>query len=137
MTQRPAPHQRRRRDQAGSVLVAVIIALIILQAAVLSSVVAARVPQDTILRRIDAARTLYAAEAGMHMALKEVYDGIDLDADGTIGSISSDGNDSNDPTISSAQVSVAASTVGSTTTLTSSSRTASSARKVLVATLEY
>ncbi|MBY0312651.1 MAG: hypothetical protein K2W85_11325 [Phycisphaerales bacterium] len=137
MTRQALHRTRSDRRNAGSVLVAVIVALVLVQTAVLASVIAARVPQDTTLRRVDAARTLYAAEGGMHMALKEVYDATDLDGDGTVGSISADASAANDPTISSAQVSVTTSTSGSTTTLTASSRTATAARKVLVATLTY
>lgn len=137
MTRQTLRRTRFNRRNAGSVLVGVIVALILLQTAVLASVIAARVPQDTTLSRVDAARTLYAAEGGMHMALKEVYDANDLDGDGTIGSISADANATNDPTISSAQVSVTTSTSASITTLTASSRTATAARKVLVATLTY
>lgn len=137
MTGQALHRTRSDRRNAGSVLVGVIVALILLQTAVLASVIAARVPQDSTLRRVDAARTLYAAEGGMHMALKEIYDTTDLDGDGTVGSISADASTANDPTISSAQVSVTASTTGSTTTITASSRTTQAARKVLVATLTY
>lgn len=41
----------------------------------------------------------YAAESGMEMALREASQGSDIDSDGTIGSISNNGNDADDPAL--------------------------------------
>jgi hypothetical protein len=44
---------------------------------------------------------LYASESGIEFALHEVASGGDLDGDGVMGTISNDGNDANDPALSS------------------------------------
>src|SRR6185503_19330288 len=62
--------------------------------------------QDLMVSRLDAIRAQYAADAGAEMALREVVRNSDFDGDGTVGSISSDGNASNDPLIGTARVSV-------------------------------
>ncbi|MCX5691866.1 MAG: hypothetical protein NTV94_19085, partial [Planctomycetota bacterium] len=50
--------------------------------------------------RIESLRAFYAAEAGINMSVRELMAGSDEDGDGTIGSISNDGNSSNNPGLS-------------------------------------
>lgn len=42
---------------------------------------------------------LYAADSGAELALREAKTGTDVDGDGTVGSVSNDGNDNNNPTL--------------------------------------
>ena len=81
-------------------------------------------------RRIETVQAFYAAEAGMNLSLREMMKNSDEDGDGTIGTISDDGNAGNDPTIGSAQVSVTAVVAGAQTTLTSKARAGSAIRSI-------
>lgn len=118
----------------GSVIVALVVALIMLQIVVIGVVILGALDQSLTNLRLEASRARYAAEAGMNMALREMYQNADTDGDGGIGSISSDGNSANDPTVNGASIVVTLSVSGSTTTLTCTARTAN-ARRTVVATL--
>lgn len=121
-----------RRARRGAVLIAVIMALIMLQLVVVGVVYLGSREQSMTTYRIEASKAQYAAEAGMNMALREVYDNADEDGDGGIGSISSDGNASNDPTVNGASIVVTVTISGATTTLTSTARTANAKRSITV-----
>src|SRR5437762_6091018 len=58
-----------------------------------SSAVSAR----GMLGHLNTANAFYAAESGVEFALRELKTGSDLDSDGTVGSVSDDGNNNNDP----------------------------------------
>jgi hypothetical protein len=81
-------------------------------------------------RRLETVRSFYAAEAGMNMAIREMMVDVDEDADGTVGTISDDANDANDPDLGSARVVVTESTVGAQTTLSSVGRSGDARREV-------
>ena len=123
------------RSRRGSVAVVMFIALILLQIIVAGMVLTGARDQDLMQRRVETVRALYAAEAGMNMALREVMQNTDEDGDGGIGSVSDDGNSSNDPNLSGARVVVSKATAGAVTTLTSVGRCGAALRE-LSATLQ-
>lgn len=128
------PRRRRGRGARGTVAIAILLALVLLQVILVASVIAGARQQDASVYRVESTRALAAAESGMAMALREVMLGTDEDGDGVIGSISGDGNDANDPTISGARFHVVRTHVGTVVTLTSTGRSGSTARQ-LVTTL--
>lgn len=68
-------------------LVAVIVALVVLQLLVIAVSVAGARDQDLTVRRLEASRAYYAAEAVANMALREVARNADEDGDGGIGTV--------------------------------------------------
>ena len=98
------------------IAVALIIALIILQVAIVGVLVSGTRDQINTRTRLEAIRVRYAALGASQMALREIYLGTDIDGDGGIGSISNDGNSANDPLINGIKVTVARSVSGSSTT---------------------
>ncbi len=113
-----------RTSRRGSVLIAVIITLIMLQIVVIGVVTLASRDQNLTKLRLESEQAQYAAESGMNMALKEVYDSSDQDTDGGIGTIST-------KTVNGCSVTVTSSTSGSVTTLTATA-TAATAKRVVV-----
>ena len=107
-------------------------ALIVLQLVVVGIVLLGAREQNLTTLRLEASKAQYAAEAGMNMALREIYDSADEDGDGTIGSISNDGNSANDPTVNGASIVVTMTVSGSTTTITSTARTTNAKRSIVV-----
>lgn len=106
----------------GTVLIAAIVCLLILDLIVMGMVLNSGRGQYVSVDRINSVRALYAAEGAMNMAVRELMLNVDEDTDGTIGSVSDDGNDANDPTIGAAQAMVVIATVGSDSTVTSTGR---------------
>lgn len=78
----PAPASRR-----GTLLVAVVIALVMLQILVVTLTVAGARDQDLSSRRVEAARSYYAAESAANLAIREFIRNVDEDGDGTVGSV--------------------------------------------------
>ena len=64
----------------------------------------------------------------MTMAIREMMNSADEDLDGGTGTISDDGNPSNDPSLGPAQFFVTSTTSGSQTTLTSEGRSGNARR---------
>lgn len=127
--------QRVGTNRRGSVAVVMIVALILLQVVVAGMVLTGARDQDLMQRRVETVRALYAAEAGMNMAIREMVQNADEDGDGTVGSVSNDGNSSNDPNLSGGRVVVSKTTAGAVTTLTSVGR-CGSALRTITATLQ-
>ncbi|HZW07973.1 MAG TPA: hypothetical protein VFF65_12695 [Phycisphaerales bacterium] len=94
----PNTHTPRRARRA-SILVATVVGLTVLLLVVSTIVLAGGRESELAAMRIQEARTVYAADAGANMALREVRRALDLDADGAIGTISNDNNAANDPAI--------------------------------------
>lgn len=113
---------KKLAKQRATVLIAVVIALVVLQLAVVGTTLMGARQQTLTVNSLDGVRAYYAAEAGLAMAMREVAYGVDYDADGTVGSISADSNDSADPTIGSARVVVTKSVSGYDQTYTSTGR---------------
>ncbi len=83
------------------------------------------------VRRLETIQALYAAEAGMHMSIRETMIPDDEDVDTGIGTISDDTDDATDPAFGAAQVVVTAVTGGGQTTITSTGRSGDSQRKMV------
>lgn len=116
------------RRCAGSAAVGMIVAMVVIQLAVVGLVLAGARDQDLTTQRASTIRAFYAAEAGMNMAIREVRMSTDADGDGAIGSISDDDNAANDPSFSGAQVVVTLDTSEGVITLTSTGRSAAATR---------
>ncbi|MCA9300280.1 MAG: hypothetical protein KDA28_14510 [Phycisphaerales bacterium] len=110
-----ARHGRVRRGAIGVAMVGV---LVIVELVIVVAVIGGGLHQDLTLQRIDTIRAFYAAEGGVNMALREAWVATDEDGDGTIGAISDDGDQTDDPAIGSATVSVSISEVSGVSTLT-------------------
>ena len=115
----------RRVPRRGTALAVVLIAEI----AVLTLILNTARHQHLAVDRVETVRAFYAAEAGTAMALRELVVNIDEDGDGTVGSISNDGNPDNDPSFGSAHVSVALSGSESNITLRSDGSSNSAYRR--------
>jgi hypothetical protein len=115
--------------ERGTVLIAVLIALIIAGIAVVGLTIAGNSDQSLTLYRLEAGKTEMACEAGMQMALREIYSNNDDDGDGVIGGISDDSNAATGISVNGILVSVHRSTSGVTTTLTASAAGTYTARK--------
>lgn len=75
------------RSVRGTVLVAVIIALVILQLLVVGVVLSGARDHDMTARRAESARAFYASESAMQLAMRELVRNEDVDGDGAPGSI--------------------------------------------------
>jgi Tfp pilus assembly protein PilX len=126
-------NRRQSIRSRGSVGLAILVVLVILQLLLVGMILGGAREQDLSVQRIDTCRAFYAAEAGANMALREEMRGEDCDGDGGIGTISNDGLTANDPTVGIAQVCVTSGVSGMTTTLTSRGRCAATRRRIDVA----
>lgn len=106
-------------------LIAIVIALVIVQIAVIGIVSLGRFDQHLTKLRLESEQAQYAAESGINMALREVFNNTDEDSDGGVGTISA-------KTVNGCSVSVASSTSGGTTTLTATATSAIAKRVVVV-----
>ena len=113
----------------GTVVVAVIAALVVLQILVYAVAVSGSRDQDLTARRLEAARSYYAAEAAANMSLREVGRNLDEDANGTIGTVFSTGTPpwSGFAGVSAWTTSV---TVSGVTTITASASSGSATRTI-------
>ncbi|MCH8985671.1 MAG: hypothetical protein IIB04_03545 [Acidobacteria bacterium] len=84
------------------------------------------------MHRINTARAFYAAEAGMNMSMRELAIGLDEDGDGTIGGISDDGDDNNNPVIGGGRVFVSVENTGGILSLVSTGSAGASRRRIKV-----
>lgn len=89
----PRPAAQRR----GAVALAMVLALVLLELAIVAMVVAGARRHDLVGARVNSMRSFYAAEAGINMGVRELMNQMDEDGDGTIGAVSDDGNSSNNP----------------------------------------
>lgn len=121
-------HTPSRR--AGAVGVALVLVLVMVQLLVVVSILGQPPERELAVMRLDSLRAFYAAEAGMNMAVRERMLNTDHDADGGIGTISADGNTSNDPAVGTARVSVTSAPSGSDTILTSRGRCGDAVREI-------
>ena len=108
-----------RSPRRGLAIVAVLLILIVVALVVVGAVLMGARHADLSARRSESVRAIAAAEAGMNMAVREMMVSCDEDGDGTVGAISDDGDDTNNPTFGDASVSVTQSRAGATYTLTS------------------
>jgi len=123
----------RRARERGAIAVAMALALVLLQLAVVAFVVSGGHAQNLTVYRIESARAFYAAEAGINMGVREMMNAQDEDGDGTIGSISNDGDGANNPVVGQGtSLLVAKSVNGSTTTLQATAVAGDTARTIEV-----
>lgn len=122
---RPAPGAGRR-GMAGA---AAVLLLLIVQLLVVGAVLTVVRDNNLTSLRLDTLRAFYAAEAGANMAIREAMVGLDEDGDGTIGSISNDGNAANDPQLVTARVVASRQLVGAMTMISSNARCGLARRK--------
>jgi hypothetical protein len=124
------PRKAGRRAVAAIVM---IVLLLILDLVVIVMVLGGARDQDLTVRRVETVQAFYAAESGMNMAVREMMLDSDEDGDGSVGGISDDDDDGNDPAFGSARVHVALGVEAEGTTLSSAGR-AGQARRRLQAT---
>lgn len=85
--------------------------------------------------RVQGARAFYACEGGANMAMRELQNSVDYDADGKIGGVSDDANSANNPTLGTATFVGVLTTSGATTTITITA-TAMDAQRTIVMDLQ-
>jgi hypothetical protein len=125
MNGRGAGHSRR-----GVVAVAMVATLVVVGLVIVGVVVAGAGDSSLTAQRADSSRAFYAAEAGVNMAVRELLLNSDSDGDGAVGTVSNDGNASNDPALGDARVTVSKSVVGTAQTINSSGRCGGSGRAI-------
>jgi hypothetical protein len=94
---------RTGRARGGILLGAVILLVVLAVCAVTTGAVFSSALQAYAVSA-DSTCALYAADAGIELALKEYTNHTDVDGDGTVGSISNDGNDGNNPYLGNARI---------------------------------
>ncbi len=95
----PTVHPARRtcRHRRGAIALALVLALLLLELAIVASVVGGTRRHDLTGARINSMRSFYASEAGINMGVRELMNNQDEDGDGTIGAVSDNGNSLDDP----------------------------------------
>lgn len=111
---RASPNKGKARP--GAIGIAAILVLVILQLMVVGFIVTGSREQDMMVLRMDTVRSQYALDSASHMALREIYRGVDEDSDGTIGSIAG-GVIANGPLIGTARAAATLTSTGTTYTL--------------------
>lgn len=95
-----------RSDRRGAALVAFVTALMVIGTMTLTVLQMTAVGSHSHLAHYRSNGAFYAAESGIEMAIREMNQGSDIDSDGTIGSISNNGNAADDPTLASGSFNV-------------------------------
>jgi Tfp pilus assembly protein PilX len=124
--------RRRTTNRRATAMLIVVVLLVVGAVLVSSAAVGGAREQHLTVERLSTLRAFYAAEAGMNLAVREILVNLDEDGDGTIGTVSDDGDSSNDPDIGYASVSVTLTTGASTNLLTSHGVSAEARRRVEV-----
>ena len=132
-------YRRANGVRRGLIVVVMIVLMIVIDLIIVSMVVSQARDHDLTVRRMQTIESLYAAEAGMNMSIRELMIPADEDGDDDgswpfgIGTISDDSNDATDPTLGNARfvVTAAADTpaVGQTT-ITSEGRSGETRRRM-------
>lgn len=107
-----------------------IVLMLVLEMVIIGMVISGARDQDLTVRRLETVQSFYAAEAGMNMGIREMMTSTDHDGDGTIGTISNDGDDSNDPILGQARVCVYSRFDSGDTTLISEGRSGEARRRM-------
>ncbi len=108
----------RRSHRRGAIAITLVIALIVLSLLITTTLILGAQDQSLMLLRLQGQRTQFAADSAAAMASKEIFDNVDRDGDGGIGTISNDGNTGTDPTLNGTRLWATASTSGGSTTIT-------------------
>ena len=120
-----------RRERRGIALIATVVVLLTLNLLILGFVISGSRDHDLTVRRLETVEAAYAAEAGVNMSIREMIGFTDEDGDGTVGSISDDGDSDNDPAIGNARFIVTMSVdvpAAGQTTVTSAGRSGQAIR---------
>ena len=96
-------------SRRGAALVAFVTALMVIGTMTLTVLQMTAVGAQSHLAHYRSNGAFYAAESGIEMSMREVNQSSDIDSDGTIGSISNNGNAADDPTLVSGSFSVSVS----------------------------
>ncbi len=118
-----------RCARRGLAAIATVVVLLTLNLVILGLVLNGGRDHDLTVRRLETVEAAYAAEAGVNMSIRELI-GL-TDDDGTVGSISDDGDSGTDPAIGNARFIVTMSVddpVVGQTTVTSAGRSGQSFR---------
>ncbi len=110
-----------------------IVLMVIVDLIIVGMVVSQARDHDLTVRRLQTIESLYAAEAGVNMSIRELMIPADEDGDTGIGTISDDTDDGTDPTLGNARfvVTAAADTpVAGQTTITSEGRSGNARRRL-------
>ena len=110
-----------------------VIMLVVVELIIITMVAGVSRDHDMTVHRAFTVEAFYAAEAGVNMAIRELMEDSDEDGDGTIGSISDDTNDANDPTLGNARflvISTADTPLPGQRTLTSQGRSGQTRREM-------
>jgi len=126
MIRRQHQHVQRR----GATAVVMVVVMLMVALIVIGLAVTGGRDQDLTVRRVETVQSMYAAEAGMNMAIRELVTNTDEDGDGGVGTISDDDDLGTDPNIGSANVSVTASASGGDTVLSSVGRWGAARRRI-------
>ena len=129
---RPRPTAQRR----GAVALAMVLALVLLELAIVAMVVAGARRHDLVGARVNSMRSFYAAEAGINMGVRELMNQMDEDGDGTIGAVSDDGNSLNNPGSGQATSFVVSKNVNGSQTILRSVATANSTVRFIEVVIE-
>ena len=136
--QRGGSFDKDRRMRRGFALIGTVVVLLTLNLFILGFVLNAGRDHDLTVRRLETVEAAYAAEAGVNMSLREMIGSSDDDGDGTVGSISDDGDSGTDPAIGNARfivtMSVDVPVVGQTTVI--SAGRSGQARRTMTTILE-
>jgi len=98
--------EQNHRNRRGAALIAFVTALLVIGTMTLTVLQMTAVGSHSHLAHYRSNGAFYAAESGLEMAIREVNQGSDIDSDGTIGSISSNGNAADDPSLASGSFNV-------------------------------
>ncbi len=121
----------QKQSRRGSVAVITIIVLLLTSLFIIGIVSGSARDLDSSARRLETVQAFYAAEAGMNMALRELMINSDEDSDGTIGSISDDATDANDPAIGVARVVVSLTSTPPNQSIDSQGHSGQAKRKIV------
>ncbi len=116
------PVQSVRNSQRGSILVALVCALIMVGLVVVGVVYLGAREQELARFRVESAQAVYAANAAANMSMQEIADNTDYDGGGTVGSVAG-GVVASGPTVNTAHCAAAVSLSGQTYTITATGST--------------
>lgn len=128
----PARARVPRHQRRATVLIALVVALIVIQLLVIGATIMGSREIALTNSRVEGTRAVYAAEAGANMAAREVIASIDYDSDGKIGGVSDDANSGNNPALGTASFVGVQSSAGGTTTITITATTTRAQRVVVM-----
>ena len=92
-----------RTARRGMAAVAMVVVLLTINLIIVGLVLTAARDHELTVRRLETVEAAYAAEAGTNMSVREMIGFTDYDGDGTIGSISDDGDSGTDPVLGNAR----------------------------------